>query len=345
MIRSKRVPSLVVCSVLLAGACREREVTTTTASMAECVSSVVDAAHVARMSPAFVDSLSLHLPYFELFPDGVAFAAARDNHVVFTDRAFSRHVVFGRQGGGPGDLRAPMAIRATPTGLAVMEGGNKRVSFWSKKGLFQYSVPVVSTAATFAVDSLQNVYTPSNEESSYILQTSKGKVTRLWGKRLSGDGAKRAVNYWMDMVARASDGTLLVFDSSQRLIVRISADGASQQVFALPPSIERELAKETALTDKSFADMGMGGITFALREFRLTDDGRLFLRTIGKGPFALLVNPRDMSCVSLTAPTEPSAQDLITGAFAMTVAESKLFVVSATGNVVEFALGAIASKQ
>lgn len=330
---------LVLAVLATLSACgREQSNAALTTAMQECTTAQIGDVAIANMSGSFVDSLSMSLAQTEVMEKGVAFASPRYNEVVLTDRDFTTRLVIGRRGGGPGDLSAPQSVRATQNGIAILEGGNQRVSFWTWNGEFLHSVRVGSTSKTFEVDAENHVFSPSNQPTTYVLETANSNVSRSWGERIESTDASRPSSFFFDMVALAPDGTLFVFDNRLRLIVRVPRDGDAQQAFGLPASIEATIESEIARTDESFTEMGMSGHTAALRAFRMTDEGKLFIRTIGDGPFAMIVNPADMSCTALTLPADSSARAAVKGAYSMMIADSTLYVASAVGHVLEFAL-------
>ncbi len=285
------------------------------------------------MPAALLDSLAFSFPEIEVADSLIALSSRKGHFVLVANREFSRHVVFGQQGGGPGDLRGPAEMRRVPGGFAVLESGNGRVSAWSPTGAPLWRVTTGGATGGFAVDGRRHVFTVTSDGQAYLRESWGRDSTRTLGRRPSS-----SPEAWLDLVTRAPDDTYWIFDNAARAIVVMDATGRLLRTLRLPPSVEAEVSRAAEATDRQFRSQGLGGATAVLRVFRFVDDGRLLIRTTGEGPFALLVHPESRACVSLTLPSEPGARTLVREASTMTVADRTLFVVSDEGQVREFPL-------
>lgn len=325
---------------LLVSACAGGNDAPSPIAMAECPPVGLGASWVNQMPLGLLDSLAFSLPEIEVTDRVIALSSRQENRVLVANRGFTRRVVFGRMGGGPGDLKGPAELRGVPRGLAVLEAGNGRVSFWSLEGAYLGAVKTGGASGGFAVDDRGHVFTSSSVGSAYLRESWDGDNARSLGERPAA-----TPDSWLDLVTRAPDGTLWVFDNAQRTVVMLAPDGRLLRRVGLPPSVDVAVARAVRETDREFRSRGMGGATAALRAFRFVNDGRLFLRTTGEGPFALLVRPDNLQCVALTLPTDPAARDLVRGAYTMTVADDTLFVVSDEGQVRQFPLPPAAHRD
>lgn len=285
------------------------------------------------------DSLAIYMPSFDVLPAGIAIVEPRRNRVSLMSKSLAFNGHLGQEGEGPGDLRLPMSVRSTLFGFVVMEGGNKRASYFNKDGVFERTVSLQGPSDTFGVDAAGNLYTTSVPFAYYATVTDSTGRSRPIGRRLFRPIIEVGIqNPGLDMVAITNGGHIHVFDNQHRVLLRFDTTGTLTLARRLPALVEQKVKTFIKKTDDGFRKANVDGTVAALKEFRTTSDGNLFIRYQASPDFALLINPESYVAQQIVLPTDSILRRRLQTAYTMTVHDSVLVAMSMEGEVDVYAL-------
>jgi DNA-binding beta-propeller fold protein YncE len=165
-------------------------------------------------------------------------AVASDGRIYVVDGGNDRLAVFaedgkglfaiGRQGGGAGELHAPVGLGLGPQGrVFVADTGNRRIQVFDPDGRFLYGFPVTSGGRAVrpvdvAVDPAgERVYVTGNDSHDVMVFSPRGEPLQTWG----GEGLNEGEFRFPATVAIGPSGWVYVVDVLNTRVQVFSPNG------------------------------------------------------------------------------------------------------------------------
>ena len=262
--------------------------------------------------------------------DSLVLLEARNSRIVVLGPDGLPRRSVGREGSGPGELRAPLNLVLWNDHFVVGELTGARITFFTRAGAFVRSVPLPDGAASFDVGGDGTLYVAGGGREHYLRAVSPEGTTRPLASRppalyRQGDLVDgRPAGAGRELVVAAGDG-LHVFDNQAGVLAKYDLSGKPLLSRRLPPAILHELDAGRRRMAQDFGGGSGAGIPLA-KDLTLTDRGELFLLFPARELFGLLIDPATYEARPLRLPAGKEASRPLYAASSAILRENRVYL-------------------
>lgn len=236
--------------------------------------------------------------------DSLAIIDNGNDRVVLLDSAF--HLVWskGREGAGPGEFRAPFAVRPTPQGLMVIDIGNGRFTEFDRSGALLRTLKAPHYVSSFGIRSDGAVVMPSRLPTHFAYVLTEDGAEPFAKRDSAGSQPDLFGNLGTPpYVAVTAGDTVHIFDEVTFTLHKYDRDGVERMWRRLPPGVLDTVRQRTSRLVESLAQQGrrVVGSTQA-RELQVSADGRLLLLVSAGLTVGFVIDPHTYLARRITIP-------------------------------------------
>lgn len=231
-----------------------------------------------------------------------------NDRVVVLDRELRYLGTIGREGGGPGEFRAPTAIRPTPAGVVVVDMGNARFTEFDRSGAVVRTSEAPSGLLQFAASETGALYVKSASRTHHFARIQGDEIRELgaWPHAPAGEGAPMLPEE--QTIAVTAGDTVHVFDERDAQLYKYTPEGRLVLRRRLPPMLYDSIV---ATSEKLISALRKAGHrvvdSWTSKDFARTSDGELLLIVPAGETVGLVIDPRTYAARRLLAPVERGA--------------------------------------
>jgi hypothetical protein len=278
--------------------------------------------------------------------DTLVVADAGNDRIVLFDRDLRFLSAAGRQGAGPGEFEAPVAVRVAGADIVVAELGNARFSWITASGESVRAPLAEVPAQSFGVLENGDILAPSRTATDYLARIGRAGRTAFAPRTdtLSEEESKAAKLGFRDaFVAVTAGDTVHVFDDELGDLIKFAPDGRRLMRRRLPASLMDTLDATNASLVRSLAQQNMAGSMARVKNLTASPDGRLVLLVRSGRTAGFVIDPHTYSARRIVTPTaELDANPPLTASSAL-ILDGRLYLL-ARGDLLAYRLRAEAVR-
>lgn len=228
-----------------------------------------------------------------------------NDRVVVLDTHLRYLGTIGREGAGPGEFRAPTAIRPSPAGVIVVDMGNSRFTEFDRSGDVIRTFEAPSGLLQFGVSGTGALYVQSKTRKYHYVRIDGDEVRELgvWPHAPEGEGAPLLPE--TQTVEVTAGDTVHVFDEKDALLYKYSPEGRLIMRRRLPPSLHDSIVADTEKLISGLRRAGYRVVdSWFSGDFARTSADELLLIVASGETVGLVIDPRTYAARRLLAPVE-----------------------------------------